>query len=194
MQFIFFTKIIWRVVPLWNGASNKNNSIVYENKILHFGNGHGYLFKMQKLFVILIVYIFPALTAAQITPYTDACFSSAAKYQQVDETVLRAIAMKESSNCNPIIRSNKNKSIDVGCMQINSIHFHDLKKYGVTPKDLLDQCTNIYIGAWHYKKKIIKHGNNWIAVGAYHSETQALRDPYARDVHQIWSRLRASIK
>lgn len=116
------------------------------------------------------------------------CFDMASKYQGVNPTVLRAIAMKENSRCDARISKNSNDSVDVGCMQINSIHFGELARHGVFPHDLLDQCKNIYIGAWHYKKMIRKYGNTWEAIGAYHSETPYLRDRYALGVYQILKR------
>jgi soluble lytic murein transglycosylase-like protein len=116
------------------------------------------------------------------------CFQSASHYHGVDELMLRAIAMKENSRCDATISKNTNGSVDVGCMQINSIHFKELNRYDVKPDDLLDQCKNIFIGAWHYKKMILKYGNTWKAVGAYHSETPALRDAYAAGVYRILQR------
>lgn len=116
------------------------------------------------------------------------CFQGASRYHRVDTGVLRAISLRENSRCDSTISDNKNASKDFGCMQINSVHFQELSKYGVYPKDLLDQCKNIYVGAWHYRRKINKHGNTWVAVGAYHSETPVLRDKYAQDVYRIWIR------
>lgn len=110
------------------------------------------------------------------------CFDQAAAYQGVNVNVLRAIAIQENRRCDATIRRNTNGSVDVGCMQINSIHFKELSRHGVFPGDLLDQCRNVFIGAWHYKKMIRKYGNTWLAVGAYHSETPHLRDKYAQSV------------
>lgn len=106
--------------------------------------------------------------------------------------MLRAISKKENRRCDATISKNKNGSVDVGCMQINSIHFKKLSFYGVTQMDLADsdQCKNIYVGAWHYKRMIAKYGNTWAAVGAYHSETPHLRDAYAADVYRIWLQLK----
>ncbi len=73
-------------------------------------------------------------------------------------------------------------------MQINTVHLNELKSKGVFPHDLIDQCKNIYVGAWHYKKMISKYGDNWIAVGAYHSESINLRNRYAVEVHKIWEK------
>ena len=131
----------------------------------------------------------PLLGAALATPLFAAdCFDQAAGYQGLDAGILRAIAIKENRRCDATISKNANGSIDVGCMQINSVHFKELSAYGVLPTDLLEPCKNIYIGAWHYKKMILKYGNNWVAVGAYHSETPALRNQYALDVYAIWTR------
>lgn len=124
---------------------------------------------------------FNAATAAD-------CFDLASRYQGVNVNVLRAIAIQENRRCDATISKNKNGSVDVGCMQINSIHFPELASYGVAPPELLDQCKNVFVGAWHYKKMIRKYGNTWEAVGAYHSETPALRDAYARDIQQILRR------
>lgn len=114
------------------------------------------------------------------------CFDRAAAYQQVDASILRSIAIKETSSCRPLVVTNKDQSIDRGCMQINSIHLPVLNSYGITEDDLLDQCKNIFIGAWHYKKQIIRYGNTWQAVGAYFSRTPSMRDAYAREVYKIW--------
>lgn len=116
------------------------------------------------------------------------CFDSAAEYQGINSGILRAISIKENRRCDATISTNTNGSVDVGCMQINSVHLKELSSYGVHKADLLDQCKNIYVGAWHYKKMIRKYGNNWKAVGAYHSETPKYRDPYAVDVYKIWMR------
>ncbi|MGS0741442.1 lytic transglycosylase domain-containing protein [Glaciimonas sp. GG7] len=114
------------------------------------------------------------------------CFESAAAYQGINSGVLRAISIKENRRCDATISKNTNGSVDIGCMQINSIHLKELSTHGVSQQDLLDQCKNIYVGAWHYKKMIRKYGDTWMAVGAYHSETPKFRDPYAADVRKIW--------
>lgn len=130
------------------------------------------------------------LLAAGVLPAAGAadCFDMAAAFHSVNPGILRAIAIQENPKCDQTIRRNTNASIDVGCMQINSIHFGKLASYGVAPADLLDPCKNIYVGAWHYRSKINKHGNTWTAVGAYHSETPSKRDRYARSVYNIWVR------
>lgn len=116
------------------------------------------------------------------------CFQLASRYHHVDVGVLQAIGIRENPKCDQAIVRNSNNSVDVGCMQINSVHFSELAKYGIAPNDLTVQCKNIFIGAWYYRKKIDKWGNTWRAVGAYHSETGPLRDKYAAEVYRIWLR------
>ena len=120
-----------------------------------------------------------------MTVSAEECFEAAARYQGVNAGILRAFAIKENRRCDGTISTNKNGSTDTGCMQINSVHFGELARYGVMPQYIVDPCRNIFIGAWHYKRMITKYGDNAIAVGAYHSETPALRDPYAEDIKAI---------
>lgn len=114
------------------------------------------------------------------------CFELAARWQNVNANILRAISIKENRRCDATVAKNTNGSVDVGCMQINSVHFSELSAHGVTKSDLYDSCKNIFVGARHYKKMIVKYGNTWTAVGAYHSETPKYRDAYANDVYKIW--------
>lgn len=118
----------------------------------------------------------------------DDCFDRASRYQGVNVNILRAIAIQENRRCDATISKNTNGSVDVGCMQINSIHFGELNKQGVAPHELMDQCKNVFVGAWQYKRMISKYGNTWAAVGAYHSQTPALRDKYAEDIKAILRR------
>jgi len=139
----------------------------------------------------LIRPLIPFLLAVSATlPAHADCFDAAASYQGVDAGVLRAIAIRENRRCDGVVRRNANGSEDYGCMQINSVHLPELARYGVGAQDLVvDQCRNIFVGAWHLKKMIRKYGPCWSAVGAYHSETPQLRDRYAAEVHAIWKQL-----
>lgn len=113
------------------------------------------------------------------------CFEAAAVYHQVHPMILRAIAWHESRFRADAIHQNENQSIDMGLMQINSVHLPELKRYGIDARTLQDGCASVYIGAWHLRRKIARYGNTWEAVGAYHSETPALRDRYAKSIIEI---------
>jgi soluble lytic murein transglycosylase-like protein len=122
------------------------------------------------------------------------CFDEAANYQKVNPLILRAIAWQESHNRGDALHKNANGSIDYGVMQINSIHLSTLAQYGITTGTLMEPCKNVYIAAWHLRQQMNKYGNTWRAVGAYHSETPALRDEYARQIVAIlqkWKLLKA---
>ncbi|WOD17979.1 lytic transglycosylase domain-containing protein [Paraburkholderia kirstenboschensis] len=113
------------------------------------------------------------------------CFDEAAKYQKVNPLVLRAIAWQESHNRPDAQHKNANGSTDYGVMQINSIHLPTLAQYGISQGTLMEPCKNVYIAAWHLRRQMNKYGNSWQAIGAYHSETPALRDKYAQQIAAI---------
>lgn len=113
------------------------------------------------------------------------CFAQAGAYQGVNPLVLRAIAWYESKGDPNAVHRNADGSIDVGQAQINSVHFSELRRYGVPPGALKDACVNTYVAAWMLKQKMIRYGNTWHAIGAYHSETPSLRDQYARSIHRV---------
>lgn len=113
------------------------------------------------------------------------CFDSAATYQHVNSTVLRAIAVVESNNNPRAINRNKNGSTDIGLMQINTIHMPELNKVGIHKRDLMNACKNIYVAAWLLRKSIGRHGNIWLAAGGYHSETPSERLKYALKVRNV---------
>jgi soluble lytic murein transglycosylase-like protein len=127
----------------------------------------------------------------------DDCFEQAATYQGVNPLILRAVAWHESKGDASAINRNANGSIDVGQLQINSVHFSDLKRLGIPHRALTDACVNIYVAAWLIKQKMVKYGNTWRAIGAYHSESPKKRDSYARSIQKIlvaWGELLPSAR
>ena len=112
------------------------------------------------------------------------CFDQAGAYQGIDASVLRA--MTDPTAASDSAKRNRNGTLNVGRMGINSVNFHELAEQGVKPGQLLDACKNEYVGAWYLKKKIAKYGNTWTAVGAYYSETPAIRDQRASKIYEIW--------
>jgi soluble lytic murein transglycosylase-like protein len=113
------------------------------------------------------------------------CFDEAARYQKVNPLILRAIAWQESHNRPDALHKNANGSTDYGVMQINSVHLPILATYGISSNTLMQPCKNVYIAAWHLRRQMNKYGNTWQAIGAYHSETPALRDEYAQQIAAI---------
>ncbi|WP_296653688.1 lytic transglycosylase domain-containing protein [Paraburkholderia sp.] len=132
-------------------------------------------------------------SAAHAAPPADDCFDRAGAYQGVNPLVLRAVAWRESKGDATAINRNANGSIDVGQLQINSIHFPELESRGIPHRALTDPCVNIFVAAWLLKQKMVRYGNTWRAIGAYHSESPHERDAYARSIQAIlanWGLLR----
>lgn len=137
---------------------------------------------MRRMFFVLAL---ASVAASASAPARADCFDEAARYQKVNPLILRAIAWQESHNRPDALHKNTNGSIDYGLMQINSVHLPTLSQYGISTGTLMQPCKNVYIAAWHLRQKMNKYGNTWRAVGAYHSETPALRDRYARQIADI---------
>ncbi|CAD6545171.1 hypothetical protein LMG27952_04268 [Paraburkholderia hiiakae] len=131
-------------------------------------------------------------TAAHAAPPANECFEKAGAYQGVNPLVLRAVAWRESKGDAAAVNHNANGSIDVGQAQINSIHFSELSREGIPHGALTDPCVNIFVAAWLLKQKMVRYGNTWRAIGAYHSESPHERDAYARSIQAIlvsWGQL-----
>ncbi|NVI08585.1 MULTISPECIES: lytic transglycosylase domain-containing protein [Paraburkholderia] len=124
-------------------------------------------------------------SSAYAAPSADDCFDKAGAYQGVNPHVLRAVAWRESKGDVNAINRNANGSIDVGQLQINSIHFPELASQGIPHRALADPCVNIFVAAWLLKQKMVRYGNTWRAIGAYHSESPRERDSYARSIQAI---------
>lgn len=113
------------------------------------------------------------------------CVMSAAQHHGVNHWVLSGILWQESRWKADAVRSNTNGTVDHGIAQINSVHLPELRTHRIEAEDLMDACVGTYVAAWHLRKQIDKYGNNWFAVGAYHSRTPELNRKYAQGVCQV---------
>lgn len=114
-------------------------------------------------------------------------YVSASNYFNLDPWVLWAVGDTESKHNPYAINKNTNGTYDVGVMQINSIHFEDLKrKYGIEPNDLYDPKISIYVGASILKECFQKHGNNWKAINCYNglNYDNRVNNTYAKKVYK----------
>ncbi len=116
------------------------------------------------------------------------CWEQAARRHQVNPYLLVAIAEVESGLRPGAIGRNTNGSIDIGLMQINSLWLPELQRHGIAPRDLLDPCVSVHVGAWVLAQKMRLHGNTWTAVGAYNAGSAVLRERYARKVIEALAR------
>lgn len=101
----------------------------------------------------------------------ERCLAPAAQRHGVNPKILRAILQVESGMRASAVSYNRNGTMDVGMAQINSIHFPELAQWGITPDRLLDPCVATHVAAWHLKRNLLRHGNTWFGVAAYHSTT-----------------------
>jgi soluble lytic murein transglycosylase-like protein len=143
------------------------------------------------LAIFTIAYAPHALAQAAPTPANDpnACWRAAAQYHGVDIWLLYSIAWVESRMNPQSVGKNKNGSLDLGMMQINTIWLQDLGKYGIKQEQLMDGCTSIYIGAWIMAKNFKNYGYTWRAIGAYNSANPGIGYKYAQKVYDVHRRI-----
>lgn len=113
-----------------------------------------------------------------------ACWEEAGARYNVNPYLLYAIAKTESGLNPSAVNRNRNGSYDIGMMQINSLWFPELRKYGLDEKQLYDPCTSIHVGAWILAQNMRRLGNSWEAVGAYNAGKPDLRLKYALKVYR----------
>ena len=113
------------------------------------------------------------------------CWEQAANLHRVNPYVLVAIADVESNHRAVALNRNRNGTVDIGVMQINSGWLPQLEKYGITSRHLLDPCINVHVGAWILSRNMTRFGEtSWRAVGAYNATRDDLRLRYARKVYE----------
>ncbi len=115
------------------------------------------------------------------------CFSDAATYYGTPETVLRCLAEVESGNNMRAINRNRDGSVDMCAMQINSWWLSKLASYGINQGHITgDECTCIHVGAWILAHEVSRVGLTWRAVAQYHTghggSSEARGLAYARKV------------
>ncbi|HGB6110233.1 TPA: transglycosylase SLT domain-containing protein [Salmonella enterica subsp. enterica serovar Thompson] len=127
------------------------------------------------------------------------CFDLAGRDYKIDPDLLRAISWKESRYQVNAIGINPVTGYGSGLMQVDSQHFNELARYGITPEHLTtDPCMNIYTGAYYLAIAFKKWGVSWEAVGAYNagfrkSERQNQRRlAYASDIYRIYTGIKSS--
>ncbi|KML20826.1 type III secretion system protein [Leclercia adecarboxylata] len=127
----------------------------------------------------LLTGVSPLSVAAQSTD----CITEAAQCFKINPLLIKAIIWHESKNQQKVINYNNNKTVDVGVMQINTVHFSMLKSRGID-EQLLRQnsCANVYSGAWILKQSINRYGYTWDSVGSYHSRTSLYHDRYVEKI------------
>lgn len=103
-----------------------------------------------------------------LMPFTaeSFCFNEAGEYYGIKPELLMAISKRESNIDPRAFAKNKNGSVDIGLMQINSFWFD---KLGDDKEYLLDPCFNVYFGAYVLADCINRFGYTWDCLACYRS-------------------------
>ena len=116
-----------------------------------------------RLKLLILLNIFPILLLANP-------FVNAGERYGIDPWLLYSIA-KVESGLNPVaINKNRNGTMDMGIMQINTVHLPTLAKYGVTQSHLWEPETNINIGAWVLSGCVKRNGYTTKALDCYNGD------------------------
>ncbi len=110
------------------------------------------------------------------------CWSDVESRYQVSRYLLLAIAQHESSLRADAINRNRDGTLDIGLMQINTRWLRTLRPYGIGVNELKNPCVNLNVGAWILANDFARYGNNWRAVGAYNATAEWRRAQYAAQV------------
>lgn len=110
----------------------------------------------------------------------DPIFEKAGRDFGIESSLLKRIATIESSLNPSAINQNKNGTVDIGLMQINSMHLQRLGKVGVTRQSLLDPEVNVYVAALLLSSHIRKRGYNLEAIGCYHSANPVFKNQWLK--------------
>ena len=125
------------------------------------------------------------------------CLMQASAVNHVPAEVLISIISVEGGKHGISVR-NKNKTEDLGIMQINtgawlpliSKTFFDSNASLAYEKLKNDDCFNIQVGAWILRYSIyLEKGDMWNGIGRYHSNTPVLKNNYRESVKNKYIQL-----
>lgn len=109
------------------------------------------------------------------------CYDEAGSAYLINPYLLQSIAGIESGFASTAIHKNRNGSVDIGLMQVNSAW---IQIAGLEPRRLLsDPCYNVMTGARILKNCIDRYGYTWEAVGCYNASSHEKRVAYSWKIY-----------
>lgn len=121
------------------------------------------------------------------------CLNRAARHFHVPAVLLLSVLKTENGKPG-LVHHNRNHSIDVGPMQINSRWFSTFKHYGYSQGMLTyNACANVMAGAWLLGRAIADNTLLWRGVGDYHSHTPLLNVNYQHGVMQWYHTINTAL-
>lgn len=129
-------------------------------------------------------------------PVVAVCIQLASERYQLPKLALYSIAAAEAGYPG-LSKKNRNGTLDLGRMQINTSNLPELSKHGITAEMLrTDECANIQTGAWKLAKYLRKEEGDWYrAIARYNVGSlntpgrQAAGHRYAAKVIGYWNAL-----
>ncbi|WDJ74907.1 lytic transglycosylase domain-containing protein (plasmid) [Xanthomonas campestris pv. campestris] len=135
------------------------------------------------------------------TAEREACIASAAAMYAVPAQLIKAYIRTEGGTTGQVSRPNANGSVDMGYMQINTVHLPKLARLGITRERVInDECLNIHIGTYLIHYEVYRPDKRaeplWVNLASYNSRTPCARFDQAgkpcpnREYQQkLWSNL-----
>ncbi|MBF0505618.1 MAG: lytic transglycosylase domain-containing protein [Nitrospirae bacterium] len=134
----------------------------------------------SKKSVINNIFYFVVLSSFILHPSSFSyafCFDEAGQKYGISPVLLECIAKTESNLDPKATNKNKNGSVDIGLMQVNSFW---IKSLGFDGDRLLnDCCYNTMAGAQILRQCIDRHGYTWEAVGCYNAVSPDKKKAYS---------------
>lgn len=96
------------------------------------------------------------------------CLTYAADHYEVPVEIVRSIIQVESNGRN-VIAKNRDGSLDIGVMQINTFWLDKLKRHDIKKEDLQNKCTNIAVGTWILRYNFSVTQNWFDSIAAYNA-------------------------
>ena len=129
------------------------------------------------------------ISALEIHGVPVECINQAAIAYHVPATLILSVLAVEGGAVG-LASANKNRTVDYGPMQINSISLSKIRLYGYTQHQLqYDPCVNVKVGAWILSQNIANAATTWRGVGSYHSHTAILNQQYQTKVSEVYQLL-----
>lgn len=122
------------------------------------------------------------------------CIQEAAVQYHVPAKLIITVLNIERGKTGALVK-NKNRTYDVGILQINSSWLPILNSYGISQHDLQwDPCTNVKIGTWLLAKSIANEKDLLKGISNYHSHTPYFNQRYSQQVKIRFTQLTNVLK
>lgn len=133
----------------------------------------------------------PASAASSLSP--QQCARLASKAFGVPLAVILVVMEQEGGQVGQEV-VNKDGSVDMGPMQINSSWLPTLAGFHITREQVRDDaCVNVYVGTWLLHRLLLEHKSVGEAIANYNSPLPEYQAKYLKSVEAIIQRHRLEL-